>query len=261
MRHEMSKRIENVGTRLSDPGSRLDLAWEVIAVMFHPHKLKEQRRRQSAGAAELLGERDGKTDDKEVEGRALARWKKMGGFKTNRRAELYPKQQLIAQRQVPSILMVGDMLSNVWAMALHHETALTGGASVSKAIAIARAVSHSTISERTLWGAWMRYIPVAHLCAAFAFRYYQARPECIDECMKRAFDEELRLTLIVAASFQRFGNSFSPQGADKALLDPANTWMLCGIEPDEGFLPPALSPFLVASAQAHRARRSVAYSR
>lgn len=219
----MAERILEVGTQLNDPGSRRDLAWEVIAVMFHPKDVQGQRRRQSAGAAELLGERDGKTDDKEVEGRARSRWKKMGGFKTNRRAEQYPKQQLAAGRQVSSLLMVGDLIGIVWSLAAHHAPVLTGGSSVSKAIAIVRAATDSAVSERTLWDAWMRYMPVAHLCAAFAFRYRQADPECIDEYMTRAFDEGLRRTLIVAASFQRFGNSFRPHGTDKALLDPAKT--------------------------------------
>jgi hypothetical protein len=260
MRHEMSKRIVNVGTRLSDPGTRLDLAWEVIAVMFHPHDVQEQRRRQSAGAAELLGERDGKTDDKEVEGRALARWKKMGGFKTNRRAEPYLKQQRTAQRQVPSILMVGDLLSDVWAMALHHETALTGGASISKAIAVLRARG-ATVSDGTFWAAWRKYSAAAHFCAAFAHRHHYASPLSLDEDMKFAFDEELHVTLAIAASCQHFGTTFKPHGADKPLLDPANIWTLQAIEPLEGFLPPPLPLDLIAAAQRHRARPSVAYPR
>jgi hypothetical protein len=70
-RDEMSLRTVNVGTRLGDPGSRLDLAWEVIAVMFHPEDMRAQRRRQSAGASSLLGKRDGKADEKEVADRAL----------------------------------------------------------------------------------------------------------------------------------------------------------------------------------------------
>jgi hypothetical protein len=256
----MSNRIVNVGNRLSDPGIRLDLAWEVIAVMFHPRNVHKQRRRQSAGAEELLGEGDGKKDEKEVEGRAWARWKKMGGMKTSRRAEPYLKQQLIARRQVPSILMVGEMLSDVWTMALHHETELTGGASISKAIAVLQARGVAA-SERTFWSAWGRYSPAAHFCAAFAFRYNNADPSRLDEDMKIAFDEELHVTLAIAASFQRFGTSFKPHGADRPLLDPANIWTLQAIEPLEGFLPSPLSLELLAAARKHKARPSVAYPR
>ena len=64
--------VRPAGTLCFAEAPRPYLAWEVIAVMFHSHDVQKQRRRQSAGATELLGERDGKTDDKEVEGRRIA---------------------------------------------------------------------------------------------------------------------------------------------------------------------------------------------
>jgi hypothetical protein len=250
----------NVGNRLSDPGTRLDLAWEVIAVMFHPDKKAAQRQRISGGAATLLGMADRKTDDKEVRDRALARWKRAGGFATDSLRDPYLRQQRKAAQQVPSILMVGDMLSDVWAMALHHETELTGGASISKAIILllARGIA---VSEKTAWTAWTKYSAAAHFCAAFALRYHCADPSSLDEDMKIAFDEELQVTLAIARSFQRFGTSFKPYGARKPLLDPATIWTLQDIEPLEGLFPPPLTLELLAVAQKHKARPSVAYRR
>jgi hypothetical protein len=79
--------------------------------------------------------------------------------------------------------------------------------------------------------------------------------------MKTAFDEELPRTLAIASSFQRFGIGFLSHGTSKPLLNPEDTWMLRGIEPDDRFLPQPLPPPLVAAAQKHQARRNVAYAR
>jgi hypothetical protein len=176
----------------------------------------------------------------------------MGRFKTASEADPYSRQQLVAGRQVPSLLMVGDILGYVWAMDVHHKTVLAGGASVTKAIAAACACAEPSVSERTLWAAWRRYRLVAHFCAAFTFRYHESDPACFDECMKTAFDEMLRGTLAIAASFQRFGVGFLPHGSKAPLLDPADIWMLHGVEPIDGLLPPALPAPLLAAAQTYR---------
>jgi hypothetical protein len=130
--------------------------------MFHPEKKAAQRQRISGGAATLLGMADRKTDDKDVRDRALARWKRAGGFATDSLSNPYFKQQQEAARQVPNLLMVGDILELVWAMQVHHETALNRGrASASRSPSSSRAARLSPKEQSGQPGRNMRQLHIS----------------------------------------------------------------------------------------------------
>jgi hypothetical protein len=252
--------VLDVGDRLETPHGRLDLAREVIAVMFHPQSRDARRQRQVAFAVTLLALSD-EHDEPETREQAKTWFKKGGGIKTDDKADRYQTQQQAVQ--VPWIVTVGALLQEVWAMAAHHEDQLTGGASLNKAIALSAKFPYfAPMAPRTLRSAWSRYGDVAHLCAAFTSVFDEARrepPERLDERMKRGFHEDLHETLGVAAAYQHFGTTFSPRGTASPLINPETAWLLRGIEPDLHFLPPPLPTDLLAEVQRYKALRNVAY--
>jgi hypothetical protein len=255
--------ILDVGGRLASPLGRIDLARELIGVMFHPGNRKARRQRQSAFGVTLLAMSDA---NDEPDARELAKtwFNKAGGFKTDSQADRYHKQQDRALNELLShILPVGTILHFIWAMDLHHSQELVGGASVNKAIAIIRASPspYEGVSERTLWTAWERYKSAAHICAAFNLVFNESGPTPAekDEALKTAAVEQLHITLGLVAAYQRFAATFEPRGSKRGLLDPAWAWMLCGVEADGAFIPAELPPDILAVAKAYRAPRNVAY--
>jgi hypothetical protein len=255
--------ILNVGTRLASKIDRLDLARELIGIMFHPLDPEQRRQRQAAFAVTLLGMRDAGDEPEAL--RLAKRWfRKGGGFKTDDQAERYHKQQDRALNVLLSrIFPVGTILHFIWAMDLHHSQELVGGASVNKAIAIIRASPspYEGVSERTLRTAWERHKSAAHICAAFALIFNESGPTLTekDEALKTAAAEKLHTTLGLVAAYQRFVTTFVPHGSKRGLLDPAWAWMLCGVEADDAFIPAELSPDILAVAKAYRAPRNVAF--
>jgi hypothetical protein len=254
--------VLNVGNRLETPHGRLDLAREVIAVMFHPNNRDARRQRQVTFAVSLFGLSD-EQDEPETRQQAKTWFRQAGGFRTDDKADRYQTQQQKALAQIPWIVAVGALLQEVWAMAAHHEDQLTGGASLSKAIALSAEFPYlASMAPRTLRAAWSRYGNVAHLCAAFASVFDEARrepPEQMDERMKRGFHEDLHDTLSVAAAYQHFARTFVPRATKTPLLNPRTAWVLQGIDPDPNFVPPALPPEMVAAAKSYRAPRNPAY--
>jgi hypothetical protein len=203
-------------------------------------------------------------DEPEVLGQVKSWFKQAGGFKTASRSDPYEKQQIVALKQLPYILAAGSVLHLIWAMEAHHRTQLTGGASVSKAIAVIREypVWSGNMSERSLWTAWSRYKSTAHLCAAFTFVFHEAFRAPVgeaDERLKTAYDQNLHITLSLAATYERFGSGFTPWGSKRPLLDPGNIWVLRGIQADETFIPPPLLPEMLTVAERHKALVNIAY--
>jgi hypothetical protein len=255
----------DVGERLNTPAGRIDLAADVIGAMVHPNDKTGRRRRRSALAMTLLGMSD-QHDESEAVSQVEAWFSEAGGFKTARESDPYRKQQNDVLEQIPKMITVGTALDLVWAMDAHHRGALPGGASLNKALAILRdPISSFPISKRSLRSAWSRYKPVAHFCAAFALAFQNAVregiPDELDERMKHAYHEELDVTLSLVAGYQRFAASFIPHGQRQSLLDAREIWLLRGIEPDDSFLPPPLSPEALAVLEAYQAPLSVAYPR
>lgn len=254
--------VLDVGDRLATPHGRLDLAREVIAVMFHPQSRNARRQRQVAFAVTLLGLSD-EHDEPDARQQAKTWFKQAGGHRTDDKADRYQTQQHAVLAQIPWIVAVGALLQEVWAMAAHHQDQLTGGASLSKAIALSVEFPYfAPVASRTLRSAWSRYGNVAHLCAAFTSVFDEARrepPERVDERMKRGFVEELHQTLSVAAAYQHFGTTFAPRGIASPLINPKTAWLLRGIEPDLQFLPPPLPAGLLAEVQKYKAPRNAAY--
>jgi hypothetical protein len=254
--------VLDVGERLITPFGRLDLAADVIGAMVHPKDKPARRRRRSALATTLLGMSD---SDDEPEARSLARswYRQSGKIKTASESQPYSVQQKDMLRQIHKMLTVGLALDLVWAMDAHHQGILSGGASLNKAFAIIRdPISKFPISKSSLRSTWARYKPVAHLCAAFAFAYHKAfceSPDEVDEGMKKAYHEELDVTLSVTAAYQSFATGFKPHGQDQPLLDPKGIWLLRGCEADNSFRPPPIPPEWLAIAEAYRASSSVAY--
>lgn len=160
-------------------------------------------------------------------------------------------------------MTVGIALDLVWAMDVHHQAALRGGASLNKAFAIIlNPVSRFQISEASLRSAWSHYRPVAHMCAVFSLAFQQASLEGsdgLDERMKVAFHEELDVTLSLMAAYQCFATGFIPHGQDQPLLDPREIWVLRGIEADSSFVPSPLPPEVLSVAEAYRASPNKAY--
>jgi hypothetical protein len=255
--------VLDVGERLTTPSGRIDLARDAIGVMLHPKDVKARRRRQSALAMTLLGMRD-RDDEPEALAQVKSWFKQAGGFKTASQSDPYSKQQMLVLKQLPHILVAGSALHLVWVMQAHHRTQLAGGASLSKAIAIIHdyPVWHSAMSERSLWTAWSRYKSVAHLCAAFTFVFHEALETPAgesDERLKTAYDQDLHITLSLAAAYERFASNFRPHGNERPLLDPGEIWLLRGIQADETFIPPPLLPEMLAVAERHQALVNVAY--
>jgi hypothetical protein len=253
----------DVDERVMTPRGRIDLAFDVIGVMVHPKGKTSRRRRRTALARTLFGMSD-HSDDPEVVAQVEGWWKAAGGFKTDAEADPYSKQQNDVLCQIPKILTVGKALDWVWAMDVHHRDMLPGGGSLHKAFAILQdPVCGFPRSESSLWSAWKRYKPVAHLCAAFMFAFEDARrngtPDEFDECMKYAYDEAIEETLSLVAAYQRFGTGFMPHGQRKPLIDPEETWLLRGIEAHDSFVPPPLPPELLAVAEAYKAPENNAY--
>jgi hypothetical protein len=253
----------DVDERLMTPSGRIDLAFDVIGVMFHPKDKSARRRRRTALARTLFGTHD-HNDDPEVVAQVKDWWRTAGGFKTDAEADPYSTQQYDALRQVPKILTVGTALHWVWAMHAHHRDMLPGGASLNKAFAILQdpACGFPT-SESSLRSAWRRYKLVAHLCAAFGHAFEEAlsegAPDELHERMKCAYHEGLEETLSCATTYQRFGAGFTPQGQRRPLLDPEEIWLLRGIEPHKSFVPLPLPPKVLAVAEAYEAPRNVAF--
>jgi hypothetical protein len=255
--------ILNVGERLNTPSGRIDLAADLIGVMVHPRDKTLRRRRRSALAMTLLGMSD-RNDEPEAVSQVRRWFRRAGGFKTASESDPYRKQQDEALHQIPKMLTVGMALDLVWAMDAHHrETLRPGGASLNKALAILRSpLSRFSISETNLRSAWSRYKPVAHLCAAFAVAFQEARegdPDAIDERMKNAYVEQLDVMVALIAGYQRFAIGFIPHGQSKPLIGPTEIWLLRDIEGDRSFVPPPLAPELLAVAEAYRAPLNAAY--
>jgi hypothetical protein len=255
--------VMNVAERLTTPSGRIDLAREVIGVMFHPKDGKAMRQRQSALSMTLLGMSD-KDDEPEALAQVKTWFKQAGGFKTASHSDPYEKQQIVVLRQLPHLLAVGSALHLVWAMEAHHREQLAGGASLSKAIAIIQEfpVWPRSMLARSLWTAWSRYKSAAHLCAAFTLVFHEAFQGPVgevDERLKTAYDQNLHITLSLAAAYERFASSFKPHGNESPLLDPEEIWRLHGIQPDETFVPPPLPPEMLALAEAHQALVNNAY--
>jgi hypothetical protein len=255
-------RVVDLGDRLATPHGRLDLAREVIGVMFHPQSRDDRRQRQVSFAVTLLGLHD-KNDEQEAYEQAKTWFRQSGGFTTDNKADRYETQQQVVLAQIPWIVAVGALLQQIWAMAAHHRDQLPGGASLNKAIFVSAAFPYfAPMAARTLRSAWGRYRDVAHLCAAFTCVFDEARrepPDRLDERMKRGFVEDLHETLSVAAAYQHFGTTFVPRGMASPLINPKTAWVLRGIEPDLQFLPPALPADLLAKAQEYKASRNAAY--
>jgi hypothetical protein len=252
----------DVGERLNTPAARIDLAADLIGAMAHPKDKTGRRRRRSALAETLLGMSD---RDDELEARLQVKdwFRRAGSFTTASESDPYSKQQTAMLQQIPKMLTVGLALDLVWAMDVHH-LGLPGGASLNKALAILQhPICGFPTSERGLRTAWSRYKPVVHLCAAFRFAFEEARrkgaPDELDERMKCAYHEGLEETLSIAATYQRFGAGFMPQGQRRPLLDPEEIWLLRGIEAHESFVPEPLAPEVLAVAEAYEAPRNVAY--
>jgi hypothetical protein len=255
--------ILSVGGRLTTPMGRIELARNVIGVMFHPNDRTARRRRHAALAMTLLGMRD-RDDEPEVLEWVRTWFKRAGGFKTASQSDPYDKQQIAILKRFPHVLAAGTALHLVWAMNAHHGTELSGGASLSKAIAIMRdyPVWFSSMSERGLWDAWSRYKPVSHLCAAFAVALHEAfrAPSGeIDERLAAAYDQELPITLSTAAAYERFASGFRPHSNERPLLHPPEVWSLRGIAADETYIPLPLPPEMLAVAQGHQAPSNIAY--
>ncbi len=252
----------DVGDRLSTAHARLDLAREVIGVIFHPQSRDARKQRQVAFAVTLLGLSD-KHDEPEAHQQAKTWFAQAGGFRTDDKADRYQRQQQRALAQVPGIIAVGALLQLVWAMAAHHPDQLSGGASLNKAVALYGEFPYlDPMTPRTLWRAWGRYKDVAHFCAAFTSVFDEARRESIemlDERMKRGFDDDLHETLSLVAAYQRFGTSFTPRAIEGPLIDPTRAWLLRGIEPHAKFLPPPLPLEMLTAAQRYRAPINSAY--
>ena len=252
----------DIGDRLSTAHARLDLAREVIGVMFHPQSRDARRQRQVAFAVALFGLSD-KHDEPEAREQAKTWFKQGGGFKTDDKADRYQRQQQKALAQVPGVIAVGALLQLVWAMAAHHRDQLFGGPSLNKAVALyAEFPYHDPMAPNTLWRAWRRYRDVAQFCAAFTSVFEEARrepAERLDKRMRRGFDEDLHETLSVAAAYQDFGTTFLPRATEIPLIDPRTAWILRGIEADPHFLPPPLPAELLAAAQKYRAPVNSAY--
>jgi hypothetical protein len=254
--------ILNVGDRLTTPHGRIDLAREVIGVMFHPESISARRRWQSALAMTLLGMRD-KDDEPEALQQANTWFKRAGSFKTASQADPYTKQQQAVLRQVPGIVAVGTLLNLAWVLDTHHRDQIAGGASLNKAVALYAEFPYlAPMASRTLWKQWDRYKSVAHFCAAFTLVFDEARRQEaseMDERMKRGFDEELDGTLGVVAAYQRFGTTFSPRATEGTLIDLNGAWLLRGIEPDAYFSPPPLPPDMLTFIKRYRAPVNSAY--
>jgi hypothetical protein len=253
--------VIDVGDRLDTPLKRLDLGFDVIGAMVHPKDKTGRRRRRSALAETLLGMSD-RHDEPEALLQVKDWFRRAGSFKTASESDPYSKQQTAMLQQIPKMLTVGLALDLVWAMDVHHR-GLPGGASLNKALAI---LQHPMFgfptSERSLRSAWSRYKPVVHLWAAFRLAYEEARegaPDELDERMKCAYHERLDETLSIAATYQRFGAGFMPQGQRRPLLEPEEIWLLRGIEPHESFVPEPLAPEVLAVAEAYEAPRNAAY--
>jgi hypothetical protein len=249
--------VLNVGERLCTPLGRIDLAADVIGAMVHPKDKTAMRRRRSAFAETLFAISD-KDDEAEAMAQVKSWFRRAGGFKTASQADPYDKQQTVFLGQLPQILAAGTALHLVWAMDVHHRNQLAGGASLNKAIAIMLEypVWPSNPSERTLRSAWSRYKLATPLCAAFtsAFREaFRVPPEQTHERLKIAYDQELHVTLSLAAAYQRFGVGFKPQGNKRPLLDLGEIWLLCGFEASGTLLPPPLPPEMLAVARRYRA--------
>jgi hypothetical protein len=253
--------ILDAGQRLASPHGRIDLAREVIGVMFHPDDAHARKRRQAALAATLLGMKDGKTDEPDALDQARAWFKRAGGFKTESLADPYHKQQTAAVARVPHLLATGTVLHLVWAMDTHHRQQLAGGASLNKAIVVCCASGWAQMAERSVWKAWSRYKSVAHFCAAFALVFHGAREDLPDpdERVKVAFVEDLHRTLSLAAAYQAFAIVFRPRATEASLLCTKSIWELRGIEPDTRFVPPPLPPGMLAMAENYQAAPNIAY--
>jgi hypothetical protein len=261
--------VLNVDGRLTNPLGRIDLAVGVIGTMLHPQNKTARLRRRCALAVTCLAKSD---EDDEPEALSLVNswFSRSGGFKTASRSDPYEKQQGAFLKQLPQILAAGLALHLVWAMDLHHRTQLTGGASLNKAIAIMLRypVWPDSLSERSIRSAWSRRKSVAPLCAAFALVFDEAHrtpsgevEEChkIEERLKIAYDDDLPLTLALAAAYERFGSSFRSHGNDRPLLDPNKIWRLRGVEANETFVPPPLPSEMLAVAQEYDAPLNAAY--
>src|SRR6516164_7760582 len=98
--------VMNVAERLTTTSGRIDLAREVVGVMFHPKDGKARRRRQSALSMTLLGMSD-KDDEPEALAQVKTWFKQAGGFKTASHSDPYEKQQDSVLKQLPHILAVG----------------------------------------------------------------------------------------------------------------------------------------------------------
>src|SRR5262249_24929019 len=133
----------------------------------------------------------------------------------------------------------------IWAMDVHHQNQLTGGASLNKALSIMAncPVWPDGLSQRTLCSAWSRRKLATPFCAAFALVFKEAllAPSGeVEEWLKIAYTEDLHLTLGRVAAYERFGSTFRPHGNNRPLLDPQKVWSLRGVEANDAFLPPLL---------------------
>jgi hypothetical protein len=81
----------------------------------------------------------------------------------------------------------------------------------------------------------------------------------VDERLKTAYDQNLHITLSLAAAYERFASGFKPHGNESPLLDPEEIWRLRGIEADKIFVPPPLLQEMLALAESHRALVNHAY--
>jgi hypothetical protein len=261
--------VLNVDGRLTNPLGRIDLALDVVDTMLHPENKTKRLRRRCALAVTCLAMSD-QNDEPEALAQVNSWFSRSGGFKTASRSEPYEKQQGAFLKQLPQILAAGAALHLVWAMDLHHRTQLTGGASLNKAIAIMLKypVWPDSLSERSIRGAWSLRKSVAPLCAAYALVFNKAlrtpsgeieERHKIEERQKIAYEEDLHLTLALAAAYERFGSSFRPHGNDRPLLDPKKIWQLRGVEAVENFVPPPLPSEVLAVAQEYRAPLNAAY--
>ena len=261
--------VLDVGERFTTELGRIDLAVDVLDAMLHPLNETARLRRRSALAMTCLSMR-GRDDEPEALAQVRLWFRKAGGFNTGCRSDPYEKQQTAFLRQLPQILVAGTALHLVWAMDVHHRDQLTGGASLNKAIAIMLQypVWPESLSERSIRSAWSHRKSVAGLCAAYALVFIDAlrtpsgefeELRKIEERQKIAYDENLHLTLALAAAYERFGSSFRPHGNDRPLLDPKKIWQLRGVEADETFVPPPLPSEMLAVAQEYRAPLNAAY--
>jgi hypothetical protein len=255
-------RAVEVDNRLGTVHGRLDLAREIIGIMFHPNSPEDRRHRQSAMAETLLGMRD-KDDEPEAVKQAKTWFRQAGGFKTSSKAFPYDKQQDDALEQVSAIVAVGSLLNSIWMMDAHHRDQLSGGASLHKAVAIYSKIPlFAPVADRALRKYWARYKPVAHFCAAFATTFLDAitnHQADTDEFMKWAYVEDLHHTLGLVAAYQRFGMSFAPHGIKESLIDPTTAWCLRGVEPESNFVPPPLPAHMLAEAKRYNATPNRAY--